>query len=118
MSCCFFKKIIKNKYYNTTINCSKKISVTKSPGNHILFFFLIISKEILKNIPDTINDTTIKVINSINLSERENIGAIIPPENQATLIFPIISDARFNCLDENLFIKIIKIYRCNFVYCI
>ncbi len=31
-------------------------------------------------------------------------GAITPPENQATLIFPIISDARFNCLDENLFI--------------
>lgn len=71
----------------------------------------MISKEILKNIPDIINDTIKKVINSISLREWEIIGAITPPENQATLIFPIISEARFNCTNESLFIKNRLIYR-------
>lgn len=59
-------------------------------------FFLIISKEKIKNIPDITNDTIKKVVNSINLNEWEIIGATTPPENQATLIFPMISEARFN----------------------
>lgn len=50
----------------------------------------------MKNIPDINNDTIKKIRNSIDLNERAIKGVITPPENQATLIFPIISEARFS----------------------
>lgn len=60
------------------------------------FCLLIISNEIIKNVTDMDNDIIKNIINSINSKECENIVPIIPPENQATLIFPKISDERLS----------------------
>ncbi len=49
-----------------------------------------------KSAIDITNDTTKYVVYSIQLILGMNKGTIIPPENQATLIFPMISEALFN----------------------
>lgn len=67
----------------------------------IIFFFLRISNEILKNIIAQINDTTELSKNSTIVFGGEIKGAIIRTENQATDMFPKTSEARSRCFIDN-----------------
>ena len=97
----FLVNIIENNPDQTTDDSGQQISVGNIPFNHHLTS-LANFNEIIKNTPDITSETTKVTVKSIIDLGRAKSGEIAPAENQATAIFPAISEDLPNWPVDNL----------------